>query len=57
VIDGSGSLPVQFAHPQKIAVEELNRPEHAPISRMLKYWDAIPAPIIESIMVDQFKHV
>jgi hypothetical protein len=32
---GSGSLPVQLAQPQKIAVEELSKPEAAPISRTL----------------------
>ena len=52
--DGSGSLPVQFAQPQKMEVEELSRPEHAPISRMLKYCDAMPAAIMDIIMVDQF---
>ena len=54
VTEGSGSRPVQFAQPQKIAVEALNTPEQAPIKRMLKYWDAMPAAIMESIMVDQF---
>ena len=52
--EGSGRRPVQFAQPQKIAVDELKRPEQAPIKRMLQYWDAAPAAIMESIIVVQF---
>src|SRR5690348_3692493 len=51
---GSGSLPVQLAQPQKMAVDELSAPETAPIVRILKYCEALPAAIMESIIVDQF---
>ena len=37
-----------------MAVEELRSPEQAPIKRMLKYWEAMPAAIMEIIIVDQF---
>ncbi len=32
---GSGSFPFQFAHPQKMAVEELSKPEITPMARGL----------------------
>ena len=49
---GSGNRPVQLAHSQKKAVLELSRPETAPMVRGLHFWDATPAPAIESIIVD-----
>src|ERR1700691_6597957 len=52
---GSGSRPVQFAQPQKIAVLELKTPAQAPITRGLTCVDANPAIAIESIMVIQFQ--
>src|SRR5579863_1162284 len=50
---GCGRRPVQLAHSQKMAVLELNNPEAAPIMRGLHFWDASPAPSIESIIIDQ----
>ena len=49
---GSGNRPVQLAHSQKNAVQELSNPETTPIVRGLQVWEAIPAPAIESIIVD-----
>jgi hypothetical protein len=37
-----------------MAVDELSKPEIAPIDRMLIPWEASPAASIESIIVDQF---
>src|SRR5580704_8716062 len=51
---GSGRRPVQLAHSQKNAVLELSTPEMAPIVRGLHEVEAIPAPIIDSIIIDQF---
>src|SRR5207237_4944566 len=50
---GSGSLPVTFAHAQKIAVVELRPPAIAAIRRGLRYCEAMPASIIEIIITDQ----
>jgi hypothetical protein len=48
-----GQLAGPVCPTQKIAVEELSSPEAAPIIRTLKWLEAIPAAIMESIIVDQ----
>src|SRR5438034_8065383 len=50
---GSGRRPVRFAQPQNIEVVELSAPAIAPMVRGSHRCDAIPASIIEIIMVDQ----
>ena len=49
---GSGSLPFQFANPQKIAGLVLRMPATSPMVRGEWYWEATPAAAMETIMVD-----
>jgi hypothetical protein len=49
---GSGSLPARCSQIQNNAVEALSAPLQAPISRGLYPWEAIPAAIIDTIIVD-----
>src|SRR5512143_3627135 len=49
---GSGSRPLRWAQAQNTAVEELSTPDQTPIARTVIDSEAMPAPIMDSSMVD-----